>query len=160
MMTIRLVHVCLAALACTVAATARAAAAGEVTSRVFGTDASQTLELGKSHRFITISTDEIVVTDGLDDGHPLKNLSGTCAGSLEVTGSVFKGGGFCVYSNAQGGKWLLNWDIAADGSGGGYRLVGTEGNATGWKGSGRWGQNVEFPRRRYLQTWSGSVEKP
>jgi len=160
MNTSRFAPVAFAALACSAVAPVHAAPVAEITSRVFGIDKSQTLELDKTRRYILISTDEIVVTDGLEDGHPLKNLSGTCAGWLEVVGGAYKGGGHCVYSNPQGGKWLLSWDTAADGQGGGYRLAGTEGNATGWKGAGRWGQNIDFPRGRYVQTWSGSIERP
>jgi hypothetical protein len=50
--------------------------------------------------------------------------------------------------------------IADDGPGGTYRLAGTEGNAIGWKGTGRWGQNIDFPRGRCVQTWLDTVAKP
>lgn len=150
----------LVVVACLAAQPVLAAPTAEVTSRVFGIDKSQVLELDNKRRFSLISTEEIVVTDGLEEGHPLKNLSGSCAGSLEVAGGVYTGGGYCVYSNPQGGKWLLSWAIAADGSGGTYRLTGTDGNAIGWKGAGRWGQNIDFPRGRYVQTWSGTLDKP
>jgi hypothetical protein len=139
---------------------AQAAGATEFSSRVFAIDKSQTLDLSKSRRYILVSTEEIVVADGLADGHPLKSISGTCAGALERNDGVFKGGGYCVYSNAKGGKWLLTWDIAADGNGGAFQLTGTDGDAFGWKGSGHWGQSVEFSQGRFLEIWSGSVEKP
>jgi hypothetical protein len=139
---------------------AQAAGATEFSSRVFGVDKSQVIELGPSRRYILISTEEIVVTDGLAEGHPLNSISGPCAGAIERNGSVRKGGGYCLYSNAKGGKWLLTWEIAADGKGGAFQLTGTEGDAAGWKGSGRWGPSVEFPQGRFLDAWSGSVEKP
>jgi hypothetical protein len=139
---------------------AQAAGATEFSSRVFGVDKSQVLDLGASRRYILVSTEEIVVADRLPEGHPLKSISGTCAGAVERNGSVRKGGGYCVYSNAKGGKWLVAWDIGADGMGGELQLTGTEGDAAGWKGTGHWGPSVDFSQGRFLDAWTGSVEKP
>ena len=131
-----------------------------VVSKVFGLDKSQVLDIGVNQKFIAIVSGEVVVSDALDATHPLKNLSGTCGGSIEIKDKVHKGGGYCVYVNSVGGKWLLTWDAHPTDPGGSYQLVGTEGNALGWKGAGKWSQGADFPQGRYYQTWSGWVEKP
>jgi hypothetical protein len=140
---------------------AQAADRQQVAGTVFGTDKSQSLEVGKQHNFVAIVSSETIVFDALGDDHPLQNLSGTCSGSVETKDGVSKGGGYCIYKNLKGGKWLLTWDVdAGKGDQGSYRLSGTEGNALGWKGAGTWGQSRDFGEQHYVQRWVGWVEKP
>ena len=71
----RIAIAALIVLACAAARPVHAAPVAEVQSRVFGIDKSQALELDGKRRFTLISTEEIVVTDALQDGQPLRQLS-------------------------------------------------------------------------------------
>ena len=146
-------------LATLASAVAQAGERRQVVSRVFAVDKSHDVEVGAEERFSAVFTEEIAITDALADGHPFKTLSGTCVGWTERRGKAEKGNGECVYANSKGGKWQLTWDY--DGSdGGNYRLRGYDGDASGWKGAGRWRLESSHPQGRSYQTWTGWIEAP
>lgn len=154
----------IATLGCVFGAAVAAHAGDRIETRhmVFGIDKSQVIQIGAGDKLLSISTSEIVIADKLADDNPVQNLSGTCGGSVEIRETASKGGGVCVYTNPKGGKWVLTWDAPAlsSATSGTYRLVGTEGNSSGWKGGGTWQQGPDFSESRYVQRWVGWVEKP
>jgi hypothetical protein len=149
-------------LACAASIPAGAGERQPISTVVFGVASMSPLELGTNGLVVTVTSDEIVVSTGLDEAHPLQNISGRCGGSVETKDGVSKGSGFCVYTNAKGGKWTMSFDLVPGhaGDSGTFELFGVEGNAAGWKGSGKWGPTVDFGRNRFVQRWTGWIEKP
>ena len=154
------VAVTVSVLACATAIPAGAGERQQISSTVFGDVMVTPLELGARHQFVTMTTQEVVVRAGLDEAHPLQNLSGRCGASVEVKEGTAKGGGYCVYTNPKGGKWVMSFNVGPEADSGTFEITGIEGNTSGWKGSGKWGQTVDFGERRFVQRWTGSIERP
>lgn len=129
----------------------------EVVSRVWALDKSRSVEVDTEHKFYAIVSEEVVLVDSLSGSHPFKKLTGTCVGWLERRPGSRKGNGECVYANPTGGKWQLTWDLDTD-DGGNYSVKGIQGDASGWKGAGRWHIEAEFSQDRSVQTWTGWIE--
>lgn len=131
----------------------------EVVSRVWAWDKSRVVEVDAEHRFHAIVSEEVAVADSLPGTHPFKTLSGTCVGWLEQRPGSRKANGECVYTNPAGGKWQLTWDLNGN-DGGTYSVKGIQGNASGWKGAGRWRVEADFSQDRSYQVWIGWIESP
>ena len=149
-------------LVCAASLPANAGERQPISTIVFGVANSSPVELGMDGQVVTVTTEEIVVSTALDGSHPLQNMSGRCGGSVETKDGISRGRGFCVYTNPEGGKWTMSFDLGPDhdGASGAFELSGVEGNAAGWKGRGKWGQTVQFGRNRFVQRWTGWIEKP
>jgi hypothetical protein len=149
-------------LACTASIPASAGERQPISTIVFGVATTSPIELGTNGQVVTVTTEEIVVSTALDGAHPLQNMSGRCGGSVETKDGISQGRGFCIYTNPQGGKWTMTFDLGPDrdGDSGAFEISGVEGNAAGWKGRGKWGQTVQFGRDRFVQRWTGWIEKP
>ena len=142
-----------------------AAHAGErqpISTIVFGVATASPIELGTNGQVVTVTTEEIVVSTVPDGMHPLQNMFGRCGGSVETRDGISQGRGFCVYTNREGGKWTMSFNLGPDrdGDSGAFEISGVEGNAAGWKGRGKWGQTVQFGGNRFVQRWTGWIEKP
>ena len=140
-------------LACSASIAASAGERQPISTIVFGIATASPIELGTNGQVVTVTTEEIVVSTALDGAHPLQNMSGRCGGSVETKDGISQGRGFCIYTNPQGGKWTMTFDLGPDrdGDSGAFEISGVEGNAAGWKGRGKWGQTVQFGRNRFVQ---------
>jgi hypothetical protein len=149
-------------IACTASIPASAGERQPISTIVFGVASTSPIELGTNGQVVTVTTEEIVVSTALDGAHPLQNMSGRCGGSVETKDGISQGRGFCIYTNPQGGKWTMTFYLGPDrdGDSGAFEISGVEGNAAGWKGRGKWGQTVQFGRDRFVQRWTGWIEKP
>jgi len=85
------VAIVMSMLACTASLSANAGERAQISSTVFGIGNVQPLDLGAKSHFVTVATEEIVITAGLDDLHPLQNISGQCGGSFESKEGIAKG---------------------------------------------------------------------
>lgn len=129
-----------------------------------GLDKSQVLELGKGHVLISVANEGMgYVIEPPYDNTPMQHAAGPCGGSMEIRDGKAAGGGYCLRTNPDGGKWLLRWEVSPDmskGVVGKWEITGIEGSAAGWKGGGTFGPITNTTAGRYVNHFSGWLDKP
>ena len=127
-------------------------------------DKGQVLELSKSHTVISAISEGLgYIIEGQGSSTPMQYAAGPCSGIIEIKDGIASGFGYCLRTNPSGGKWVLRWEALPDlskGLTGKWEMTGVEGNAVGWKGSGTWGPLLNSNPGRYINTFSGTLEKP
>ncbi|MBX9632067.1 MAG: hypothetical protein K2X67_16245 [Burkholderiales bacterium] len=143
------------------------ASAGEriqIAGHYGGFDKSQVLEIGKNHVLVSVVNEGTgYVLDAPHTGTPMQHAAGPCGGSVEIRDGKASGTGYCIRTNPQGGKFVLDWEVnpdASQGVTGKWRIRGIEGNAAGWTGGGTWGPTTQTGGGRFVNRFVGWLEKP
>lgn len=127
-------------------------------------DKGQVLEISKTHTVISAISEGLgYVLDGAGSTTPMQYAAGPCSGIIEIKDGAGSGHGYCIRTNPSGGKWILRWDVLPDlskGVTGKWEITGVDGNAAGWKGAGVWGPIVYPLPGKYINSFSGALEKP
>lgn len=129
-----------------------------------GLDKSQVLELAKGHLLISVMNEGTgYVLEPPYDNTPMQHAAGPCGGMMEIRDGKASGSGYCIRTNPEGGKWLLRWEVSPDmskGVVGKWEISGLEGNASGWKGGGAFGPITNTTPGRYVNHFTGWLDKP
>lgn len=129
-----------------------------------GMDKSQVLELSKGHVLISVMNEGMgYVIAPPYDNTPMQHAAGPCGGVMEIREGKASGNGYCIRTNPDGGRWLLRWEASPDiskGVFGKWEITGIEGNTLGWKGGGTFGPITNTTPGRYVNYFSGWLDKP
>lgn len=128
-----------------------------------GMNRREMLQVAPDHVIVTVLSESMgCFVDPPHDGTPLHLAAGPCRGVIEIKNARASGSGYCLRTNPSGGRWLLKWMVdpdASQGVHGTWEIAGVSGNAIGWKGGGVYAPSTETGEGRFVDYFSGWLQK-
>ncbi len=129
-----------------------------MTGEGVGTSETTVTQIAEGH--LVMVTNSTYEGFSVDD-NPMSTSTGVCNGTMEMMAGKLSGGGHCVYSDADGDSWVVNWvSNAMSDKGaveGDWVMTGGSGKYAGASGGGTFSSLTDQETGKFVNTTTGEV---